>query len=74
MYTPTTHPPPQVWCVSARGPVLLTAATDASLRVWDLRASERPVLGLDRAHEDAIAGLQFDGTKASSTPQDETSD
>jgi len=61
-----------VWCVtvprapgvesSATSPhVCLSAATDGSLVLWDLRAAESPTLLVENAHEDAVAGLQADG-------------
>mmetsp|Transcript_10306 Transcript_10306/g.28407 ORF Transcript_10306/g.28407 Transcript_10306/m.28407 type:complete len:248 (-) Transcript_10306:438-1181(-) len=62
----------QVWCVRARGPVLMTAATDGAMYIFDLRASEKPVHGVVAAHDDAVAGLQFDDTKAVTSSFDST--
>lgn len=62
----------QVWCVRARGPVLMTAATDGAMYISDLRASSRPVMGVVAAHEDAVAGLQFDDFKAVTSSFDST--
>jgi hypothetical protein len=50
----------------------MTAATDGGMYIFDLRASPRPVLGVPSAHEDAVAGLQFDETKAVTSSFDST--
>ena len=60
-----------MWCVQSHDNLVLSGATDGSLRAWDLRASCSPIANV-AAHADAIAGLQVDDTKAVTASFDST--
>jgi len=61
--------PAAVWSVRALGHVVITGSTNGSLRMWDMRAMDRPVHA-SNAHFDAVAGLQMDESKALSASFD----
>lgn len=52
-----------VWSVAVGEQVLLSAATSGALMLWDPRVPAKCVHHDARAHSDAIAGLQLDGSK-----------
>jgi len=60
-----------VWCVQRHGHVVVTGATDGSLRLGDLR-TEAAVWESETAHGDAIAGMQVDDTKVLTASFDTT--
>ena len=47
-------------------------ATDGSLRQWDLRSATPEQAAVEHAHDDAVAGLQLDETKALTSSFDST--
>eukprot|EP00908_Phaeocystis_cordata_P017548 Transcript_28903.p1 GENE.Transcript_28903~~Transcript_28903.p1 ORF type:complete len:671 (-),score=175.50 Transcript_28903:189-2201(-) len=52
-----------VWSVAVQGRTLLSASTGGSVILWDPRVPAKRVHHAPRAHNDAIAGLQFDAHK-----------
>ena len=52
-----------VWSLRSHGHLVLSGATDGSLRAWDLRAGCGPIMQREHAHADAIAGLQLEGDR-----------
>lgn len=62
---------PAVWCVQSHGHLVLSGATDGSLRAWDLRDACKSIHST-AAHADAIAGLQLDEAKIVTSSFDST--